>query len=398
MKKFIFSVLALFGMTMTLSAQTLTLPEEGVEAVPGETVKATLKLNCDANTFVGFKFTLQFPADNAAKFSIKGLSGVSQPTVGKMNEGKVIFTGINGVDSETADIIYLDGTTDLEISIAVAEDLPIGTYPVQVIDFQLDQKGTMVDVAGGTFNINVVNAHTVTLDENSEVAPEPATGVNVKVLRTMKADEWSTICLPFAMSEAQVKSAFGDGVQLGDFTGCEVETNDEEDIVGIKVNFDDATAIEANHPYIIKVPSEVKEFYVEEVELDPQPDDARVDKDENKVKVGGKWYYFYNSIVGTYVANTEVPENCLFVSGNKFWYSTGATKMKAFRAYFDFQDLLKGIGGDESRIVFSFGEQTGIGQLASDRNDGEYYNLRGQRVETPAKGIYIKDGKKVVVK
>jgi hypothetical protein len=35
---------------------------------------------------------------------------------------------------------------------------------------------------------------------------------------------------------------------------------------------------------------------------------------------------------------------------------------------------------------------------AGDRFQGAIYNLRGQRISTPAKGMYIRDGKKFVVK
>ena len=46
------------------------------------------------------------------------------------------------------------------------------------------------------------------------------------------------------------------------------------------------------------------------------------------------------------------------------------------------------------------GESTGISSLQSDEPslDGAVYNLRGQRVEHPTKGLYIINGKKVVIK
>ena len=46
------------------------------------------------------------------------------------------------------------------------------------------------------------------------------------------------------------------------------------------------------------------------------------------------------------------------------------------------------------------GESTGISSLQSDERslDGAVYNLRGQRVEHPTKGLYIINGKKVVIK
>ncbi|MBQ7511513.1 MAG: hypothetical protein IJU11_02080, partial [Prevotella sp.] len=46
------------------------------------------------------------------------------------------------------------------------------------------------------------------------------------------------------------------------------------------------------------------------------------------------------------------------------------------------------------------GETTGIStaKTAVDTKDGEWYDLSGRRVAQPAKGIYVKNGKKVIVK
>jgi len=56
----------------------------------------------------------------------------------------------------------------------------------------------------------------VVLDETSTTAPKASNGaVDVLVKRTIKANEWSTICLPFTMTETQVKTAFGDDVRIG---------------------------------------------------------------------------------------------------------------------------------------------------------------------------------------
>jgi len=59
-------------------------------------------------------------------------------------------------------------------------------------------------------------------------------------------------------------------------------------------------------------------------------------------------------------------------------------------------------GSQARRLSISIGsgdDTTGIRNLNSeDRTDGFYYNLSGQRVENPAKGIYIRNGKKVLIK
>ena len=74
---------------------------------------------------------------------------------------------------------------------------------------------------------------------------------------------------------------------------------------------------------------------------------------------------------------------------------------------------LEGTVGANTRLSFinlSFGgeaddsEVTAIKSIISDTagndgsGDGIYYNLNGQRVTAPTKGIYIKDGKKIYVK
>ena len=44
------------------------------------------------------------------------------------------------------------------------------------------------------------------------------------------------------------------------------------------------------------------------------------------------------------------------------------------------------------------GDATGINRVAADGQKGEYYNLKGQRVAAPTKGLYIINNKKVVIK
>ena len=103
--------------------------------------------------------------------------------------------------------------------------------------------------------------------------------------------------------------------------------------------------------------------------------------------------------IGTYQAGTVVPENSLFLSGNKFWYSAGKTKMKAFRAYFTLDDVLAEATQASARIMLNIdGETTGMHAVQDGEDDGSVYDLLGRRVENPAKnGIYIRKGKKEVV-
>lgn len=50
-------------------------------------------------------------------------------------------------------------------------------------------------------------------------------------------------------------------------------------------------------------------------------------------------------------------------------------------------------------LIFSDDEETGINLItSSDDKADAYYNLRGQRVATPSKGLYIVNGRKVIMK
>ena len=280
------------------------------------------------------------------------------------------------------------------ITVAADADLAVGTsMEGRLTNIELTTTdGTPAPFNNQVFTIVIgepTDTRTV-LDENTTTAPEAATGVDVRVKRTIKAGEWSTICLPFAMTEAQMTAAFGEDVQLADFNDYEYD-----DAAGtISVKFANATAIEANHPYIIKASKDVTEFTADGVTIDPQ--EAVVDFDTSRRKNQPR------QMVGTYAANTVLDWGTLFLSAGQFWYSTGLTKMKAFRAYFNFYDLLADFEDNyesrQIRMVFA-DEATDIRDINSDAaGNSRYYDLQGRQIVKPAKGIYVNNGKLVINK
>ena len=74
--------------------------------------------------------------------------------------------------------------------------------------------------------------------------------------------------------------------------------------------------------------------------------------------------------------------------------------MKAFRAYFTLRDVLTEVDEAAARIGFSFDEATGIRDNNRETiTNNRYYDLQGRSVEKPAKkGLYIRNGKKEIVK
>ena len=393
MKKLMIGLLTLLTMGEGAMAQTVSVAD--VEAVPGETVSFSVDLsNGKADAYTALTFDVQFPAEG---FTTTGTYAVSSSWSGATCVvGDVDASGLATVPFASADEIPGNEVENLvSVSFKVDENVAVGEYDVTLKNIMFEYGISDKDYAENvTFKVNVVASHAIVLDENSTIAPETATGVKVIVKRTIKADSWSTICLPFAMTEEQVKEAFGSDVELGDFLGC-----DKDDETGaITVNFSTAVlAIEANHPYVIRVSKAINEFSVDNVDIVPE-EEVSIDLDEVTTGSGRNKKTTYNSFIGTYVADTEVPDYALYLQDNQFWFSTGQTKMKAFRAYFDLATSGAEYEGASAPVYFSFdNETTGIKNLSRETTaNGRYYNLNGQRVVAPKRGLYIQDGKKII--
>ncbi len=226
----------------------------------------------------------------------------------------------------------------------------------------------------------------VELNEESTVMPTSHTSVDVTVNRSITAGNWSTIVLPFAIPADKMAGAFGSGAVVRDFTGYDYDQANDH----ITVNFSEVSAMEANHPYIIKTVADITSFTVEQVDIIPSKAPRLSRGTSGHMK----------DFVGTYVAGFDffhaaknVP---LYISGNQFWYASAQTQpMKAFRAYFDFDDDQVAA----SRIRMAFDETTtGISEIGNGNTGNYVYDLQGRRVEKLSGGIYIKNGKKVVMK
>ena len=416
MKKKLLSFMALLAITGTAMAQnenSLSVADINLPQNAESPLVVSFQFDV-ADTYTGYQFNLELPSD--LEFVLEEGTDVacekgtchdaSHSVTANLKDGLVKVAGLS-LSSKP-----LVGTSGVLLTFTIKPSSPsleIGhVYTGKIKDIVLvPVEGVKQNLTESTFTITIgepADTRTV-LDETSTAAPEAATGVDIRVKRSIKANQWSTICLPFDMSEAQVKEAFGDDVKLADFDGIESTYADEDEsiVTAIKVKFNTVSSIEANHPYIIKVSAPISEFTVDGVDIVVE-EEPSVDKDEYRTGSGTKkdpYVYHYNSFVGSYVCQTAVPEYCLFLSENIFWYSTGATMMKGFRGYFDFYDVLSEVEEAGARILVSVdeGETTGIANANVNLNANEnYFNLNGQQVTTPKHGVFIKGGKKVVVK
>jgi hypothetical protein len=413
MKKFIIPILMLClgyaGMTKAANTDISTLNNiiyvEPFNAAAGAQVQVSIKMKNSA-AIRGFQFDLFLPDGVTAAKSTKGkiLASLTENrlpdedehtlTLSEQGDGSIRFLcgsladeTFTGTDGEIATLtINIDGGVANGNYSVFLKNMKLTETDISNF-YETESIETTLTVGGKSYTI---------LDELSTTPPAAATGVDVRVKRTINANSWSTICLPFAIPAEKMTAAFGAGVEVKDFTAYDIVENGD-DIVGITISFQPVTAIEANHPYLIKVANAIAYndgFTVDNVNINPEAEPV-VSFGFTTGK-GSKAVYHPADFIGTYVANTTVPENDLFISNNKFHYSAGLTKMKAFRAYFEFDDVLTAIDEASSRIMLIDSEITGIIEHRGKMSDNIYYDLQGRKIENPGKGLYINNGRKVV--
>lgn len=231
-------------------------------------------------------------------------------------------------------------------------------------------------------------ARTIALDEEKDNAIETEGKANVTLRRTLYDDGWNTLCLPFSLSEAQAKLAFGDGVELREL----------EKVEGTSLIFKAVKGLTVGVPCLIR-PSRVAEdntYTFSGVQTTVVTADSRA-----KDAVGGAISFtgIYSPVDVTGWADSH--KYVAFLgAGNKFFRALSGKPMKAFRAFFIVPETTS-VAAVKAVID---GTTTAIGELNvdGDKTGGRVYNLNGQCVGTSLDGlqpgIYIRHGKKIVVK
>lgn len=113
----------------------------------------------------------------------------------------------------------------------------------------------------------------------------------------------------------------------------------------------------------------------------------------NAFKAGGSTIYSQdNSNNYNYVLNGDA----FYLAKSQ---ANGGTTVASGKAYLQLSKQA-GTGANARVLIFPGDDETqGINAIPTAKaNDGAYYNLSGQRVNAPTKGLYIQNGKKMIVK
>lgn len=237
--------------------------------------------------------------------------------------------------------------------------------------------------------VEVPKAKNYTLDETkTDNVIETYENANVTLQRTLSKDYWNTFCVPFALDAEQVTQYFGEGTQLRTYEG-----NCNNNIV----YFATVENIEAGKPYIMKPGNAVvKNPTFEGVSMVA----TGLDENGNPQAVGDASTVQMKGIYN-HVTLVQDKTNIYIGAGNKFYYPADAEacQMNGLRAYFIVPE-----GTDIKKLRANLdGATTSLGEIFdTEESNTPVYNLQGQCVgnslSTLKSGIYVQNGKKVVVK
>lgn len=202
--------------------------------------------------------------------------------------------------------------------------------------------------------------------------------VDVTINRTLVANKWNTLCLPFDVTAEQIKNILKAEGMVREYA--------DEDVTNQTIIFKKVEGnMIAGVPYLIKPTEDITSLAFEGVTIT-----------ETEGNCKGNIYSIWGTF-GKYDMLTDGTELFLNAAG-KFVAPAAATNtMKGFRAYF-----MVPSGSSAAAININIdGETTGINNIETNATvNGKVYNLNGQYVGNSLnglkKGIYVVNGKKVI--
>ena len=231
---------------------------------------------------------------------------------------------------------------------------------------------------------------TVTLDETSDnistvISDNAGRTVNVTLKRSISKDYLNTVCLPFDLSAEKIAEVFGEGSVVSDYTS----------VTGTVMNFTPVTEMVANHPYIVNATESFDTKNIAGVTL------KTIVNDENRVDRMNAEETFIADFVGSpsiYTFTSVAGDQLFLGKDGKLYRPNAEGKLKGMRAYFE----VLGGTGNGAKVNIGGGLSSIDKLMNGEAMTGKVYNLNGQYVGNTldglAKGLYIMNGKKYVVK
>ena len=374
---------------------------------PGETLYARKGIELSTGNSLTVVGSGRIAIDNCDD----GKSGIGAASMGTLNiQGGQLSvrggSGAAGIGSD--DAASASGSLTLDWDLAYSDSyIDCNSYATNVT-FAKGKSFVVADqlMMATTENIggNKIVPAVVLQDQgdNSDVLADPYIGPIAVVLkdRTLYMDgKWNTICLPFSYDISELRNV-------------EARTLTDASIKGTTLNLtfgSSVTELKAGVPYIIKTAKEddyeadgthdYKTPVFEGVSISYDPNAS------NNCSFGSGDTQV--SFIGTYSSQTfDAEDKSILLMGgeNKLYYPKNGASIGACRAYFKIGYGTSAPRIDGFNISFDGDDSTlGVTTPLSDKRGagGEaWYSLDGRRLQgKPAqKGVYINNGRKIVIK
>ena len=253
---------------------------------------------------------------------------------------------------------------------------------------------------------------------------KPADDVNsipmyetVTLNRSFTANKWNTICLPFTMTEREVENVFGNGTELIILD----RVNVDEGHAQIFMTYHEIQNILAGYPYLIKPTQNVDHIEVHNKGIDRTQQVMEFTNNGYTSKgVSGfcNPQVFSSSLTGMasdVTASAYLTAGDIYLSNNTLYISRGQSFLKGYRSYLKKEDdgaapaksvsfnYFKAWEDEEEATAINVCEMSdeALDSFETKTMNG-VFSVTGQKVSNTlnglTKGIYIFNGRKVIVK
>ena len=336
----------------------------------GDDIQKTVSYSNEAKDVVFFK-EAESVSGNNTQYS-NGATGVVTAQnkrnrgirVGVLKAGKYIFEGAITRNNTRSLVIreFVDGTNE---EIKASQIFATLSYATQSVEFSLDKETDLI--------INGANAYDYKNNKDTE--------------KTNQSEDFDYVVVKASLPATETVSVSEAGFATYATTKSVVVPEDENvKVMTVKVNDDNSTitlydvaagtVIPANTGILVKADQGDHDFVVTSAKGDALTTNDLKAATAGVTSDGAK--FFALTKIGDKVGFALVEKDVVIPAGKAYLEVTKGTAAAKF---------------------FSLdGEATGINSVKTAKADGAYYTLEGVKTTKPVKGLYIHNGKKIVVK
>ena len=313
--------------------------------------------------------------DYTAKVPLRELGGNTETYTAQL-----YYDGVKVAEIENATI---DGNRDVTVNLTFTPSEAKESKPMYIKIIYNDGESELT-----TPTTDVTMLPTEFIFDETGVISKPTKTFTTKVaqLKYTAKHGWNTICVPFYLNSTYLEQIFGEGCVVYTISSYEIDNKGN----GILSFTKKTSNFEPSTPFLVYTENEDKvasNIYLKNASYNPDDDGS-----SNKTQTKGD-----ASFIGTFepMAAGSLTGKYGITNEGKLGKGSSSATIKGYRAYIDIS------GEAPSRLSVAINDDTttdlGFVRLI-DKDAKDIYNLQGQKVKKAGKGIYVVNGRKVIIK